>query len=90
MSETHEESLEALLHETRTFPPPGELAKHANAQPDIYAEAQADPLAFWESLAAASLLGRAMVPCPRVGLAIRQVVRGRQAERRRQLCRSPR
>ncbi len=51
MSGTHEESLEALLHETRTFPPPEEFARHANAQPDIYAEAHADPLAFWESLA---------------------------------------
>jgi acetyl-CoA synthetase len=51
MSGTHEESLEALLHETRSFPPPEEFARHANAQPDIYAEAHADPLAFWESLA---------------------------------------
>jgi acetyl-CoA synthetase len=51
MSGTHEESLEALLHETRTFPPPEEFARHANAQPDIYAEAHADLLAFWESLA---------------------------------------
>ena len=39
MSETHEESLSALLHETRTFPPPEDLAKEANAQPGIYAEA---------------------------------------------------
>jgi acetyl-CoA synthetase len=47
----HEESLSALLHETRTFAPPGDLAKNANAQPGIYEEAQADPLAFWESQA---------------------------------------
>jgi acetyl-CoA synthetase len=51
MSDTQEEGLEALLTETRTFPPPGELARHANAQPGVYAQAQADPLAFWESLA---------------------------------------
>ena len=51
MSETQEEGLSALLHETRTFPPPEELAKEANAQPGIYAEAEADPLAFWASQA---------------------------------------
>ena len=51
MSDFHEKGLEALLNETRTFAPPEELAKHANAQPGIYAEAAADPLAFWESLA---------------------------------------
>ncbi len=51
MSETQEHGLEALLTETRTFPPPGGLARHANALPGVYAQAQADPLAFWESLA---------------------------------------
>ncbi|HUC06418.1 MAG TPA: acetate--CoA ligase, partial [Acidimicrobiales bacterium] len=51
MSETREEGLSALLHETRTFPPPEELAKEANAQPGIYAEAEADPLAFWAAQA---------------------------------------
>src|SRR5579859_3693591 len=51
MSERAEEGLSALLHETRTFPPPEELAKSANAQPGIYAEADADPVAFWESQA---------------------------------------
>ncbi len=51
MSDAHEESLSALLHETRTFPPPPELAEQANAQPGIYAEAEADPLAFWEDQA---------------------------------------
>ena len=51
MSETQEEGLSALLHETRTFPPPEELAKQANAQPGIYAEAESDPLAFWASQA---------------------------------------
>jgi acetyl-CoA synthetase len=51
MSESVEQGLSALLHETRTFPPPEALAKAANAQPDIYAEAEADPLAFWEEQA---------------------------------------
>ncbi|MGD0747881.1 MAG: acetate--CoA ligase [Acidimicrobiales bacterium] len=51
MSETREEGLSALLHETRTFPPPEDLAKEANAQPGIYEEAEADPLAFWASQA---------------------------------------
>ena len=45
------EGLSALLHETRTFVPPEEFAKQANAQPGIYAEAEADPLAFWASQA---------------------------------------
>src|SRR5450755_1711560 len=52
MSEEPEEGLSALLHETRTFPPPDALAKDANAQPGIYAEAEADPLAFWAAQAA--------------------------------------
>ena len=51
MSETREEGLSALLHETRTFAPPEEFAKEANAQPGIYAEAESDPLAFWASQA---------------------------------------
>jgi acetyl-CoA synthetase len=49
MSETTEPELSALLHETRTFPPPQSLATDANAQPGIYGEAEADPLAFWEA-----------------------------------------
>ncbi len=51
MSETGEQGLEALLKETRTFPPPEELAAAANAQPGIYAEARADRLGFWEAQA---------------------------------------
>jgi acetyl-CoA synthetase len=51
MTERAEEGLSALLHETRTFAPPEDLAKSANAQPGIYAEADADPLAFWEGQA---------------------------------------
>ena len=51
VSDIREEALSALLHETRPFAPPEELAKEANAQPGIYAEAEADPLAFWASQA---------------------------------------
>src|SRR5450631_1341446 len=51
MSEDREEGLSALLHETRTFPPPPALAARANAQPEIYDEAKANPLAFWASQA---------------------------------------
>ena len=45
-TETHEESLSALFHESRRFEPPAELAAHANARPDIYAEAT-DHVAWW-------------------------------------------
>jgi acetyl-CoA synthetase len=41
------ETLENLLSETRQFPPPAELAAHANVNADVYAEAEADRLAFW-------------------------------------------
>ena len=37
-----EARLEAWLEETRSFPPSEEFAKQANAQPSIYAEADAD------------------------------------------------
>ena len=51
MGESQEQGLSALLHETRTFPPPAALAEDANARPGIYDEAAADPLAFWEAQA---------------------------------------
>jgi len=40
-------TLSALLHESRRFPPPEELAARAIAQPGIYEEAASDPLAWW-------------------------------------------
>jgi acetyl-CoA synthetase len=46
MSE-EEAGLSALLHETRRFPPPAGLAARANAQPDIYEQAAADPEGWW-------------------------------------------
>jgi acetyl-CoA synthetase len=41
------QALSALLHETRRFEPPPELAARANAQPSIYEEAAADRLGWW-------------------------------------------
>jgi acetyl-CoA synthetase len=44
-------TLDALLHETRRFEPPGDLARAANAQPELYDEAALDRIAFWEKQA---------------------------------------
>jgi acetyl-CoA synthetase len=44
-------ALDALLHENRRFEPPAELARDANAKPEIYDEAARDRLAFWEKQA---------------------------------------
>ena len=42
------EAIEALLSETRRFPPPAEFAARARiSSPEIYAEAEADFRAFW-------------------------------------------
>ncbi len=46
-----EETLSNLLQENRTFEPPAELAKNANAKVGMYAEAKADRLAFWDKQA---------------------------------------
>jgi acetyl-CoA synthetase len=43
----HEAALDALLHETRSFAPPAELAANANATAALYDEAAADRLGFW-------------------------------------------
>jgi acetyl-CoA synthetase len=42
------ETLANLLHETRQFPPPPELADQANVTINAYAAAGADRLGFWE------------------------------------------
>ena len=45
-------SIEALLHEDRTFPPSDEFKKQANiSDPNIYEEALKDPEAFWAKFA---------------------------------------
>ncbi|GII01576.1 acetate--CoA ligase [Planobispora takensis] len=46
-----QETLSNLLHETRRFAPPAELAAAANVTEQAYAEAEADRLAFWEKQA---------------------------------------
>ncbi|WP_460771696.1 acetate--CoA ligase [Mariniluteicoccus flavus] len=42
-----DENLANLLHEDRTFPPPAELAAHANVTEETLQEAAKDPEAFW-------------------------------------------
>lgn len=44
-------TLENLLHESRRFPPPEQLAAAANVTADAYQSADADPLGFWEAAA---------------------------------------
>jgi acetyl-CoA synthetase len=45
--------LENLLVEERKFPPSAEFAAQANARPDLYAQASADPVGFWADQARA-------------------------------------
>ena len=48
----NEDSLDALLRETRHFPPPAKVTAGAVASdPSIYARASADPEAFWSEMA---------------------------------------
>ncbi len=45
-------SIEALLQEDRSFPPPEEFRKNANiADPKVYEEAERDPEGFWAKFA---------------------------------------
>jgi acetyl-CoA synthetase len=45
------EALENLMNEERTFPPSADFAAQANAQPELYAQAAADRLGFWDAQA---------------------------------------
>jgi acetyl-CoA synthetase len=45
------DNIEANFTETRRFAPPPAFAAAANAQPGIYEEAAADPIAFWRGFA---------------------------------------
>ncbi len=56
MSQDHE-SLENLLSEDRHFPPTAQFAAAANAQPDLYARAEKDRLAFWDEQAQVFAVG---------------------------------
>jgi acetyl-CoA synthetase len=46
-----EDSVSNLSHETRTFAPSAEFAAQANAKANLYDEAEADRLGFWENQA---------------------------------------
>ena len=46
-----DEALENLLHENRTFPPSAEFAAQANAKAEMYDQAAADRLGFWDEQA---------------------------------------
>ncbi len=48
---TSDATLSNLLHESRRFPPPAELAEHANVSADAYETAGADRLGWWEEQA---------------------------------------
>ena len=51
MTDMYEPALSNLSTETRRFPPDAEFAAQANAQPQLYADAAADRIAFWEAQA---------------------------------------
>ena len=85
------EALENLLHEDRTFPPDTAFAASANATPALVEQAAADRIAFWEQQARRLRLGPALGHGPGlVGRAVREVVRRRAAQRRRELRGPPR
>lgn len=47
-----QDAIETFLHETRHFEPPHYFTEKANIQdPQVYAKADADPVAFWEGFA---------------------------------------
>jgi acetyl-CoA synthetase len=46
-----DDALSNLMHENRRFEPPADLAANANVKADVYADADADRLAFWEKAA---------------------------------------
>ena len=48
MTEAATPDLSALLHEHRRFEPPADFVAQANAKPEIYDRANADPVGFWE------------------------------------------
>ncbi|MDQ3646183.1 MAG: acetate--CoA ligase [Actinomycetota bacterium] len=52
MADEVERTIEALLEERRTFPPPDDFAEQANANDSsIYSQGEDDPEGWWESLA---------------------------------------
>ena len=88
---TLEAQLEELLDQ-ETFSPPSEFAAHAVvSDPDIHERAAQRPGGLLGRAGRGARLGREVGPGARlVQPAVRQVVRGRQAQRRLQLRRPPR
>ena len=87
-----EATIDDLLEEGRTFPPPEEFKKDALVVgTEVYDEADRDFEGFW-ARQAAELLDwfEEWDDDPRVGPALRQVVRRREAQRHPQLPRPPR
>ncbi len=52
-AEPDEVALSNLMHEERRFPPPVEFSAQANAGPQLYDDAAADGIGFWETQARA-------------------------------------
>jgi acetyl-CoA synthetase len=50
-TDVSDETLSNRMHEDRRFEPPADLAANANVKAEVYAEADADRLAFWEKAA---------------------------------------
>jgi len=44
-------TIDTLLQEKRTFPPPNGFARAANAHKNVYTQARRDPVKFWEGMA---------------------------------------
>ena len=85
------EALEALLQEGRTFPPPEQFRKDALDHRRVGLRRGRARLAGPLGRAGArARLDRGVAHDPRVGPAVREVVRRRQAQRRVQLPRPPR
>ena len=83
--------IDALLKEERRFPPPPEWRSRAIvSDAAIYDRAAANPEAFWADFARELEWMRPWTEVVALEPAERAVVRRRQAERERQLSRSPR
>ena len=91
MAEEQHDTIDDLFTELRHFPPPeGFKADALVTGTYLYDEAAADDEGFWARQAADLSLVEAVGHDPRLGAAVRQVVRRRRAQRVVQLPRPPR
>ena len=91
MSDDGGAAIEDFYLEERLFPPPeGFVDQAVVADPSICERAERDVEAFWAEQARAPRVVRGVAHRPRVGPALRPLVRGRDAERVVQLPRPPR